>query len=62
MHRMATQRAERIAVGSAGFITALVAAALPLAAQEVIELPGEDRLLDADFEEIYRLGAVGGRG
>ncbi len=62
MHRMATQRAERIAVGSAGFITALVAAALPLAAQEVIELPGEDRLLDADFEEIYRLGAAGGRG
>ena len=40
----------------------LTASAAPLAAQEVIELPGEDRLLDADFEEIYRLGSVDGGG
>ena len=26
-------------------------------AQEVIELPGEDRRLKADFEEVYRAGA-----
>lgn len=32
----------------------------PLAAQEVIELPAEDRLLDADFEEVYRVGAFNG--
>ena len=38
-------------------ITGLAASAGPLAAQEVIGLPAEDRLLDADFEEIYRLGA-----
>ena len=42
--------------------TGLAASAGPLAAQEVIELPAEDRLLDADFEEIYRLGAVDGGG
>ena len=40
----------------------LAASAGPLAAQEVIELPAEDRLFDAAFEEIYRLGAVDGRG
>ena len=34
----------------------------PLAAQEVIELPAEDRPLDAEFEEIYRLGSVDGGG
>ena len=54
--------AEPIMVGAAAFITTLAPAILPLAAQEVIELPAEDRLLDADFEEIYRLGAVDGRG
>lgn len=31
--------------------------AVPLAAQEVIALPAEDRLLDMDFEEVYRVGA-----
>ncbi len=36
-----------------------LADARPLAAQEVIELPAEDRLLDADGEEIYRLGSLG---
>lgn len=34
--------------------------AIPAAGQEVIELPGEDRWLDADFEEVYRVGAFGG--
>ena len=43
-------------------IAGLAASAGPLAAQEVIELPVENRLLDADFEEIYRLGAVDGGG
>lgn len=32
----------------------------PAAAQEVIELPGEGRWLDADFEEVYRMGSIGG--
>lgn len=30
------------------------------AAQEVIRLPGEDRWLDADFDEVYRVGSFGG--
>ncbi len=29
-------------------------------AQEIIELPGEDRWLEADFEEVYRVGAAVG--
>lgn len=34
--------------------------AIALAAQEVIELPVEDQVLDADFEEVYRVGALAG--
>ena len=60
MHRMTTERyADRIVLGAAAFITAV---ASPVAAQEVIELPVEDRLLDVDFEEIYRLGSLDGGG
>ena len=36
---------------------ACVATAEP-GAQEVIELPGEDRRLDLHFEEVYRVGSV----
>ena len=32
----------------------------PLAGQEVIELTGEDRILDAEFEELYRAGSLQG--
>ncbi len=35
-------------------------AAAPLNAQEVIELPGEDRWLEAGFEEVFRLGTLAG--
>ena len=31
-------------------------------AQEVIELPGEDRRLEADFEEVFRVGSALGEG
>ena len=63
MHPMTLQHnAGRILVGAAAFVTALVTTASPLVAQEVVELPAEDRPLDADFEEIYRLGAVDGGG
>ena len=54
--------ADRMVAGAVALITVLATTARPLAAQEVIELPGEDRLLDADFVEIYRLGAVDGGG
>ena len=33
---------------------------IPSAAQEVVELPAEDRWLDAGFEEVYRVGSFGG--
>jgi 6-bladed beta-propeller protein len=33
---------------------------MPLAAQEVIELPGDDRPLSADFEEVFRIGSFDG--
>ena len=49
---------EGILVGAAACITALVPTAGPLVAQEVIELPVEDRILSADFEELYRVGSV----
>lgn len=61
--------ARRLAARGAGaalfagcLITVLATTARPLAAQEVIELPAGDRLLDADFEVIYRLGTLGGGG
>ena len=34
-----------------------MAGGVSLSAQEVVELPAEDRLLDTDFEEVYRVGA-----
>ena len=55
-------RTERMLVGAVTLISALATAARSLAAQEVIELPAEDRLLDADFAVIYRLGTVDGGG
>ena len=41
-------------------VWSVVCLALPagLNAQEVIELPGEDRWLEADFEELYRVGTL----
>ena len=34
--------------------------AVPTAAQEVIDLPAEDRWLEPSFEELYRVGSVSG--
>ena len=38
----------------------LLAATLPLAAQEVIELPRRDQRIDPDFEEVFRIGTLRG--
>ena len=38
----------------------LIASTQALPAQEIIELPAEDRWLDAGFEEVYRLGSLSG--
>ena len=32
----------------------------PVGAQQIIQLPAEDRWLEADFEELYRLGSMAG--
>jgi len=53
---------ERIVVGAAVLATMLATTPSPLATQQVVELPTADRLLDADFEEIYRLGSMDGDG
>ena len=37
----------------------LGAVAAPGNAQETIELPGQDMALESDFEEVYRVGAIG---
>ena len=38
----------------------LLAITLPLAAQEVIELPRRDQRIDPDFEEVFRIGTLRG--
>ena len=59
MDRMKTwYHAGHIVIGSAAFITALAAVASPLGAQEVLELPVEDKRLVADFQEVYRVGSL----
>ena len=39
---------------------ALLTTTVPLPAQEVIDLPGRDQPLDADFEEVFRIGVMDG--
>lgn len=46
--------------GAAVLVAVLGTTAGPLATQQVVELPADDRLLDADFEEVYRLGSTDG--
>lgn len=42
-------------------VASVFAIATPaLVAQEVIELPAEDRILEAEFEEVYRVGSIAG--
>ena len=52
---MPRTRLSQLVVGS------VFAIATPaLVAQEVIELPAEDRILEAEFEEVYRVGSIAG--
>ena len=44
----------------ATLLAAVLAAAPPVIAQEVVDLPGRDRRLDADFEEVFRVGVLRG--
>ena len=44
----------------AWLVAALWLPTAALAAQEIVELPGEDRWLDIDFEEVFRIGSLTG--
>ena len=50
---------ERVTITTLSML-AILPAALDLPAQEVIDLPGRDQPLDADFEEIFRVGVLEG--
>ena len=43
-----------------GGVFALIFAMNAVAAQEVVELPGADRALSSDYEEVYRVGSFDG--
>ncbi len=55
-----TCTARTAALAFAALTTAHAPSGQPLTAQEVIELPGEDRLLEANVEEVYRIGSFDG--
>ena len=55
---MASRSTPRRSISWAGMTCLL--AALPTSAQEIIELTGEDRMLELRFEELYRLGTLAG--
>ena len=57
---MGSSLAVAAATGAALSASALATSGGVLAAQEVIQLPAEDRLLEAGFEELYRVGSLQG--
>ena len=58
--RIARDRLGTRALGACVAAISALSAAERAGAQEVIELPGEDRWLDPDFEEVYRVGSAVG--
>ena len=54
--------AREVMVNSAFSLTILSLLSVgPAAAQEVMEMTGEDRWIEADFEEVYRIGSLDGQ-
>ena len=49
-----------VAAGGLLGLAAILPSTRPLPAQEIIDLPGRDQPLDADFEEILRVGVMDG--
>ena len=47
-------------VAGIAFVLVWLLAAVPAGAQEVIELPAEDRWLEPEIEEVYRVGSLSG--
>lgn len=50
------ERNELVRNATCRAVAACLLSTLPLAAQEIIELPLEERILDAEFPEVYRIG------
>lgn len=46
--------------GWSGIGLAVVVAAAPIHAQQIVDLPAADRPLSADFQEVYRIGSIDG--
>ena len=53
-------RFRRVTIHIVCLVAAGFLASSALSAQEMVELPGEDRRLNADFEELFRLGSATG--
>lgn len=51
-------RFRMLMVRVAGWVAALWLPVAALSAQEIVDLPGEDHWLDADFEEVFRIGSL----
>ena len=54
------ERMSRLLIAGVAWCLADLACVPAAAAQEVVELPAEDRSLDADFEEVFRVGGIDG--
>ncbi len=54
------KRRHAVAVVAQALVVATLLPARPAAAQEIIELPAEDRRLEADLEDVYRVGTMTG--
>lgn len=51
---------EMVRIATCRALAACLLSTLPLTAQEIITLPGEDRWLEPRFEELYRVGSLSG--
>ena len=52
--------ARKTGIGAITYLSIWILAAVPAAAQEIIQLPAEDRGLDTDFDEVFRVGSFNG--
>ena len=53
-------RPARLGRGGIGVLAVCLSGIVPAAAQQIIELPPADHALDANFDEVYRVGSIDG--
>ncbi len=58
--KMRPAAASRAVLPIAAMLAATPPAGAAATAQEVLELPSEDRWVEVDFEEVYRMGSIDG--